>query len=476
MSSPYSMLSLERALRLTGSPACSPAGTPALGLALVGAGGKTSALAALCEALQPCIAAATTHMGDWQVAFAHRHVVWEPRDTALPRGVALTDDVTLVTGPAETAIRRLRGLSLDQAAVLLDWTRTHDRPLIIEADGSRQRPLKAPASHEPPIPASVDVVVIVAGLTGIGHPLDDAHVHRPERFTSLSGCAPGESITADHVARVLRHADGGQKNIPAAARRVVLLNQADSPELQALGADVARLLMTHVDTILVAGLRAPHSGAIVPDLIARPVFAAYERVAGTILAAGSSSRLGRPKQLLDFKGRPFVRAVAEAALASGLTPVQVVTGDHADAMAEALKDLPVTLVHNPAWREGQAASIRAGVAALPANTGATVFLLADQPHVPPALIRALTEAHALGLFPVVAPVVGDRRGNPVLFDRVTFPDLLALTGDVGGRAAMARIQMAPGGHEAVRLVPWPDDRILLDVDTPEDFRRLTDRF
>ena len=112
---------------------------------------------------------------------------------------------------------------------------------------------------------------------------------------------------------------------------------------------------------------------------ARSVFAVYERVAGTILAAGSSSGLGRPTRLLDSQGRPGLRAVAEAALAAGLAPVQVVTGEHADAVAAALNGLPVTLVHNHAWREGQAASIRAAVAALPANTGATVFVPADQP-------------------------------------------------------------------------------------------------
>jgi molybdenum cofactor cytidylyltransferase len=413
-------------------------------------------------------------MGDWQIAFAHRHVIWAPAEMTLPPGIVLVDDVTFVSGPAETACRRLRGLRLDQADVLLDWARTYHRPLLIEADGSRQRPLKAPASHEPPIPASVDVVVVVAGLTGVGQLLDNAHVHRPECFARLSGCEPGEPITARHVAKVLRHADGGQKNIPTSARRVVLLNQADSPALRALGATVAGLLIADVDAVLVASLHPPHTESTEPERGATPVFAVHERVAGTILAAGSSSRLGCSKQLLDFRGQPFVRAVADAALAAGLTPVQVVTGDRADAVAAALNGLPVSLIHNHAWREGQAASIRAAIAALPANVGATVFLLADQPHVSPALIRALSEAHALGLHPVVAPVVGDRRANPVLFDRVTFPDLRALTGDVGGRAVMVRIQTTPGGHEAVCLVPWPDERILLDVDTLEDYRRLVD--
>jgi molybdenum cofactor cytidylyltransferase len=112
---------------------------------------------------------------------------------------------------------------------------------------------------------------------------------------------------------------------------------------------------------------------------------------------------------------------------------------------------------------------------LPATIGGTVFLLTTQPQVPPALIRALTEAHSFGLFPVVAPTVGAMRAHPVLFDRTTFPELSAVTGTLGSGSVIERILAAPGGLETVHLVPWPDDRLLLDVDTPEDCRRLMER-
>jgi len=90
--------------------------------------------------------------------------------------------------------------------------------------------------------------------------------------------------------------------------------------------------------------------------------------------------------------------------------------------------------------------------------------LADQPHIPIELVKALGEQHAQTLAPVVAPLIDGRRGNPVLFDRVTFDDLLALSGDVGGRAVFAK--------HGVTYVPWHEASLLLDVDTPEDYQRL----
>jgi len=94
-------------------------------------------------------------------------------------------------------------------------------------------------------------------------------------------------------------------------------------------------------------------------------------------------------------------------------------------------------------------------------------LLADQPQVTPGVLRALVERHSLDLSRIVAPQVRGRRANPVLFDRNTFPDLLALTGDLGGRGIFSKYP--------VTTLPWHDESLLLDVDTPEDYKRLTGR-
>ncbi|MBN1890699.1 MAG: nucleotidyltransferase family protein [Thermoflexales bacterium] len=189
-----------------------------------------------------------------------------------------------------------------------------------------------------------------------------------------------------------------------------------------------------------------------------------EFVAGIILAAGASRRMERPKPLLTWRGEPFIRRIARTALAAGLWPVVIVTGAHAEEVRAAVADLPVEVSYNPDWEAGQSTSVRAGLSSLPPETGAAIFLLADQPHIPAALVEALVAKHAQTGAPLVAPLVGERRGNPVLFDRAAFPELMSLRGDVGGRQLFSR-------HRA-DYVPWHDSSPLLDIDTPEDYELL----
>ncbi len=167
------------------------------------------------------------------------------------------------------------------------------------------------------------------------------------------------------------------------------------------------------------------------------------------------------------KANPFVRAVARTALEAELAPVIVVTGASAEQVEFAVKDLNVTVIKNEEWKSGQGSSIRAGVTTLHGShskIGGAIFLLTDQPQVTTSILRALVEKHAEGLYPVVAPMVIDQRANPVLFDRNTFSDLMTLEGDVGGRAIFHK--------HRVEYLPWHDDRLLLDVDTPEMYQRL----
>ncbi len=431
-------------------------------VAFVGSGGKTSALFMAARELAPALVTTSTHLGDWQAEKADQHLTWLP-DEPLPGSEAtLQAGVTLVSGPRRAELNRLTAPTPEQLRKLKALAGDYNLPLLIEADGSRQKPLKAPAEHEPDIPPFAELVVVTVGLSGLGKPLNDEHVHRPEIFSDLSDLPMGATISAEALIRVLTHPQGGLKNIPAGARKVVLLNQADTDELQSRAGIMATELLKTFDAVVVASLQRGEIQAV------------YENIAGVVLAAGESSRYGKPKQLLDYHGEPFVRRVAKTALAAGLNPVVVVTGANAEMVEAAVRDLPVVIVRNEEWREGQAASVRAGVAALTpspspyqregSSAGGAIFLLVDQPQVTVHVLEALVSRHAQGLFPVVAPLVADRRGNPVLFDRVAFAELLKLEGDVGGRAVMRQFQ--------VEYVPWHDESLLFDVDNEEDYRRL----
>ena len=455
-------LNLMRALRMEFS-SC---------IAFVGAGGKTTALFQLARVLingkvvTSVIVTATSHLGIWQIPLADTHVVVES-NSSLEANKHKLQGVVLVTGELERD--RTKPINEDALEWLHHYCNTHSIPLLVEADGSRQKPLKSWSSHEPPIPSFVDQVVQVIGLMGLQQPLDDKHIHRPEIFSKLSGLNIGERVTAGALIRVLKDTQGGLKNIPMQARRTVLLNQADTPEIQALAHGLVQPLIPTFDSVVIASLQQ------------EAVFAVHEHVAGIVLAAGESARFGSTKQLLDWKGQPFVRVVSLTALKAGLSPVIVVTGANAEKVEAALNDLDVIIVRNEDWKSGQASSIKAGISSLTSPTVATsvatfnsnykkkdvggaIFLLTDQPQVTPSILRALVQRHAEGLFPVVAPMVMDQRANPVLFDHGTFADLLTLEGDVGGRAIFHK--------HRVEYLPWHDDRLLLDVDTPEMYARL----
>ena len=423
-------------------------------IAFTGAGGKTTAMFQLARELSTksrVLVTASSHLGAWQLALADKHLVV----TSLELLNTLeneSQDITLLTGELEG--ERTKPLEEDILNRLSEFCRQRSIPLLIEADGSREKPLKAWAEHEPPIPPMVNHVVQVVGLTGIGKPLNDETVHRSEIFSELSGLGHGEIITPEALASVLIHPKGGRKNTPQGARKTILLNQADTPELQAVAQGMVTTLLQDFHSIVIASLKTGE------------IFAAHERVAGIVLAAGESSRFGEPKQLLDWNGQPFVWAVAKTALDAGLDPVIVVTGSNGENVQAAIQGLNVGVVTNESWPSGQGSSIRTGVQVLKKenNVGAAIFLLVDQPQVTKSVLQALREKHAEGLFPVVAPLVIDHRANPVLFDQATFPDLMELEGDVGGRAIMHK-------HH-VEYLPWHDDRLLLDVDTPEQYQRL----
>ena len=185
--------------------------------------------------------------------------------------------------------------------------------------------------------------------------------------------------------------------------------------------------------------------------------------AAVVLAAGGSSRMGRPKQLLPFRGRTLLRHAAEVAVAAGGDPVVVVLGAAADRLRGELDGLPVTAVTNPDWQQGPGTSVRAGVAALPDGVTAVVVLLADQPFVTADDLRALIAARLASGLPMAASAYGGAVGVPAVFARACFPDLLALDPAAGAKKLLSR------HPDRVAVVPLAAGA--LDLDTPADYER-----
>jgi molybdenum cofactor cytidylyltransferase len=191
------------------------------------------------------------------------------------------------------------------------------------------------------------------------------------------------------------------------------------------------------------------------------------RFGAIILAAGPSSRMGTPKQLLCVEGRPLVVRAAEAALASGAWPVVVVLGAHAEKIRPVLARLPVLIAENAAWPEGMAAAIRTGITTLQQFSRAlqaALVALCDQPAFSADTVAQLVAAQRTTGRSIVAARYADRQGAPAIFLREHFPTLISLTGEEGARALLN------GDPSKVAAVDLP--ALALDLDTPDDYANL----
>jgi molybdenum cofactor cytidylyltransferase len=195
-------------------------------------------------------------------------------------------------------------------------------------------------------------------------------------------------------------------------------------------------------------------------------------IAAIILAAGRSTRFagdqpGTTKMIAELHGKPLVRHVANAALASRARPVIVVTGHARDLVQEALAGLPLRFVHNKDYATGLASSLRVGIAAVPASASGAIILLGDMPLVTSDLIDEVIRSFGEGAnADAVVPVTQRRRGNPVLLARLLFPAVAQLTGDEGAR----RLLQQSGIH--VVEIAVSGDAADADVDTPEALATL----
>jgi molybdenum cofactor cytidylyltransferase len=198
------------------------------------------------------------------------------------------------------------------------------------------------------------------------------------------------------------------------------------------------------------------------------VGAAVPDVAGVVLAAGSSTRMGHNKLLLRLEGESLVRRSVARALEAGLDPVLVVTGFEAQAVAAELAGLPCRAVYNPDHLGGIGGSMRLGIAHAPATARAAVVLLADMPFVSAAMIRALVQRHATDGAALVASRYGEVVAPPTLYGASLFAEFQSLPADGCGRQLIRR------HWDEACFLSWPAEA-LADVDRPEDFERLTGR-
>ena len=229
-------------------------------VALVGGGGKSTAMFRLAREIVAkggrAITTTTTRIFGAQIALSPAHVpVADATRTRIADALDAHGQV-LVIGATDRESGKAEGVPLDLFERIRAWF--PEVCLLNEADGSRMRPFKAPAAHEPVIPRDTTLVVPVVGADVFGQPLDDDHVHRAERISVLSGAALGTPITPEVVARVLAHPDGGLKNAPSSARVVAVINKAETLRDRAPAHETAERLLREpaFEAVVLTSVRA----------------------------------------------------------------------------------------------------------------------------------------------------------------------------------------------------------------------------
>ena len=462
-------MNISRALRLVDWPE-----TPHV-ISFVGAGGKSSALFQLAQELATLkmrvVCATTTRLAASQIGQSPAALHIKGDSLPLAEIARLLDEhgQCLLLGQPHAPrgqVDKLAGVMPQAIDHLVDHASDLNiAAVLIEADGSRMLPVKAPADHEPVLPQRTTILVPVLGLDALGAPLASDRVHRPERIRrilSLPETATTARLTPELAARLLVDRQGGAKGRPAQAQFIPLLNKADTASRLAGGRLMARWLNRRGCPALISTLHSPTLG---------PVRERWAPITIIILAAGGSTRMGQAKQLMALDGESMLQRSVTVALDSDADQVLVVTGAYHAEVEEALRSLAadhgprLAWTHNQAWQSGQASSVRVGISRLENNVDAAILMPVDQPLLPATLLRRLVQRWQQGAEIVAPRVDGEIRGAPALFDRAYWPELSKLNGDVGGRTLLRRYASRVA---CVDVSPTT----VRDVDTPGDLEGL----
>jgi probable selenium-dependent hydroxylase accessory protein YqeC len=405
-------------------------------IAFIGAGGKTSAMARLAREL---------------VADGARVLVTTTtRMAADERG--LWGEVSFVYDRIEND--KIIGIAPQELPHLL----AQHRPdyTLIEADGSRRKPLKYPKAHEPVIPDETTLIVNVVGYGALGQPLDDDHVYNAEALAQVCMVRTGIQVSADTIAAAagVGNADG--------VRQVAIINVVPpNGSARTIAQRSARLALEnapHLERVLI--------GAVQTD---DPIYSVERRCATLVLAAGLSSRMGRSKPLLPWGERSVLEQIIGQLRAGLVTDIHVITGADHEAVAAIAAAATAAVIYNPDYAAGEMlSSLQAGLRALPVNVSAALVALGDQPMIRASNVRRLLRAYAEGKGGIVAPSHAMKRGHPILIDRRYWSELLALPPGSAPRDVINR-------HADDTYYVESDESVLQDIDTPAAYAAALER-
>lgn len=430
-----------------------------------GAGGKTSFLLRLANELS---------QGNKKVILTTTTKIIRPRefpavittDAAEARKQLKSffkDENIVVLGSAMLSGDKIKGIEASLAGKL--FAEGIAPYILVEADGAARRPIKGYAPHEPVIPPSSTIIVPLLGADALGLPIEAGSVHRPELLAAQAGAMEGQPIGTEHFIRCLFFMlEMGQRQAPSACA-VPVINKADLMKDKKLLRSVAGAFsvssLPGVSRLLFTALAEEFP---IQYIWGEPFLKPF--VSCAILAAGFSRRMGEDKLSLRFGGKTILEHALGNALQGGADEILIVTRPEQKWVEKLISGDKIKVVKNPISAQGMSTSIKAAISASNPLAQGVIFALGDQPFINPEVYRALIINYGRDLNLVTYPFFQGKKGNPQVFDRRTWPLLMALQGDCGGRGI---IPLLP--EREIQGVKTPFSGITVDIDTSEDYMK-----
>lgn len=339
--------------------------------------------------------------------------------------------------------------------------------VLVEADGAKGRPIKGYAEHEPVLPTGSDLIIPVIGADALGAPLLEERVHRLDRLLPLTENKVGGTITEQIIASAFMYMlKLGQAQAPQ-ARVYFILNKNDLLESSGSTAlKIGRLLSNKdqpAEQLLIVEGKGFNPVRITINLVpGKPLVS----VACIILAAGQSTRMGCDKLSLKTGHSTILGQTLQQVIAAGVKDIILITRPGFDCSELPGKE-QCRIIENPLYKTGMSSSLQAGLSAVEENTQGAIFALGDQPMVPAEVYSLLCQTYQNNLKLLTAPIYKGKRGNPTLLDRRTWPDLMQISGDKGGRSVINKLT-----ENEVDYIETNLSAILTDIDSPEDYRHF----
>ncbi len=342
---------------------------------------------------------------------------------------------------------------------------------LVEADGARGRSLKGYRDNEPVIPECSSLVIPVIGADALNFVIDEESVHcAAELLKAVPAASKGSKITEDIIAESFIYMGRLGKSQAKAAKIFYLLNKAD--KLTNFNYTALELLSRlknndHKATALL--LTEAKNSNPVPGYFSCGSDSARPHVSSVVMAAGESKRMGKDKLNLPINGMSMLEATLKNLYDAGIKDIVVVVQPGSKWLKTVDRKI-YKVVENQKYKSGMAESLKAGLNAVDHRSQGVIFSLADQPLVPPKLYSDLIDFYSTRLDLVTFPVYKEKRGNPVIFDRRTWPILQKLAGDQGGRAI---IETLP--ESKIGFMETDYKAVVLDIDTPGDYKAIIKR-